>query len=317
MMNAHGWRGIHAADAIAHGDGPNTFADLVTQEFQWSRSLMMVLLQYTPGVLRRLPPKLRFQFLFCQLWYPLFSLFMLLMYLLPIAALAFDVNLVGMTYPDFLIHTLPAAVIVIAMAYRWRRLGCFRPVDAKVLSWEGALFQFARWPWSLLGCLAAVRDWCLGRTVEFRVTPKGADLSAALPNRVLLPYGALSILSAAAVAVLGDITNAGGFYIFALVNSVIYTLLLLVIVIRHRIESGARPRRAGWPAAGASLRAGLIVAALVVPTVAATLHARDGLDCLLIGADKFAAAQSDLYSRLAGAAATIRVHIIADLTGRR
>ena len=38
MMNAHGWRGVHALDAIAHGDGPRTFADLVTQEFQWSRS---------------------------------------------------------------------------------------------------------------------------------------------------------------------------------------------------------------------------------------------------------------------------------------
>lgn len=46
MMNAGGWRGAHALDAIAHGDGPRTFADLVTQEFQWSRSLVMILLQY-------------------------------------------------------------------------------------------------------------------------------------------------------------------------------------------------------------------------------------------------------------------------------
>ncbi|WP_455872893.1 glycosyltransferase [Rhizobium yanglingense] len=29
MMNAGGWRGVHALDAIAHGDGPATFADLV------------------------------------------------------------------------------------------------------------------------------------------------------------------------------------------------------------------------------------------------------------------------------------------------
>ena len=31
-MNAGGWRGVHAVDAIAHGDGPNTFADLVKAE---------------------------------------------------------------------------------------------------------------------------------------------------------------------------------------------------------------------------------------------------------------------------------------------
>ncbi|KAF5408542.1 MAG: hypothetical protein Udaeo2_12440 [Candidatus Udaeobacter sp.] len=70
------------------------------------------------------------------------------------------------------------------------------------------------------------------------------------------------------------------------------------------------------PAAGVSLRAGLIGVALVVPTVAPTLHARDSLNCLLIGVDQFAAPQSGLYSRVAGAAATIRVDIITGLIGR-
>ncbi len=50
MMNAYGWRGVHALDAIAHGDGPRTFADLVTQEFQWSRSLVMLLLTVFAGL---------------------------------------------------------------------------------------------------------------------------------------------------------------------------------------------------------------------------------------------------------------------------
>jgi cellulose synthase (UDP-forming) len=48
MMNGYGWRGIHAIDAIAHGEGPPTFADCVTQEFQWSRSLMVLLLTLLP-----------------------------------------------------------------------------------------------------------------------------------------------------------------------------------------------------------------------------------------------------------------------------
>lgn len=33
LMNAGGWKGVHALHAIAHGDGPATFADLVIQEF--------------------------------------------------------------------------------------------------------------------------------------------------------------------------------------------------------------------------------------------------------------------------------------------
>ena len=70
------------------------------------------------------------------------------------------------------------------------------------------------------------------------------------------------------------------------------------------------------PGGGVSLRAGLIGVALVVPTVAATLHARDGLNCLLIGAGQFSAPQSGLYSPVAGAAATIWVDIITGLIGR-
>ena len=42
MMNAFGWSGVFALDAEAHGDGPDTFADFITQEFQWARSLSNV-----------------------------------------------------------------------------------------------------------------------------------------------------------------------------------------------------------------------------------------------------------------------------------
>jgi cellulose synthase/poly-beta-1,6-N-acetylglucosamine synthase-like glycosyltransferase len=67
LMNAHGWGGVHAVNAIAHGDGPETFADLATQEFQWSRSLTTILLRYSPRYLGALSWRLKFQFL-CQSW---------------------------------------------------------------------------------------------------------------------------------------------------------------------------------------------------------------------------------------------------------
>jgi cellulose synthase/poly-beta-1,6-N-acetylglucosamine synthase-like glycosyltransferase len=102
-MNAHGWRGVHAINAIAHGAGPQTFGDLATQEFQWSRSLFTILLKYTPLYFSKLPLRLKLQFAFCQLWYPLFSVIMLTVYLLPLAALLFDSNLVGVNYPEFFV----------------------------------------------------------------------------------------------------------------------------------------------------------------------------------------------------------------------
>src|SRR4029078_4773119 len=90
MFNANGWTGVHAIDAIARGEGPKTFADLARQEFQWARSLTTILLRHTPACLAQLHPRLRFQFIFSELWYFLFSFFMFLMFLIPIVALLLD-----------------------------------------------------------------------------------------------------------------------------------------------------------------------------------------------------------------------------------
>ena len=242
MMNAGGWRGVHAMEAIAHGDGPRTFASLVTQEFQWSRSLVTLLMQYSPRLVGSLPPRLKFQFLFSQLWYPLFSIFMAVMFAMPIIALLRGENFVEVTYPAFLAHFAPLSLILVLMAWRWRAGGTFRPVDASILSWEAMLFLFARWPWALLGTAAAVRDWLTGSFVDFRVTPKGASEVDPLPLRVLAPYAFLSLTSTLAVLAVSDAGDTRGFYLFAIFNAVLYSILLVVILIQHARENAVKKR---------------------------------------------------------------------------
>lgn len=237
IMNAHGWRGVHAVNAIAHGAGPQTFGDLATQEFQWSRSLVTILLKYTPLYFGKLPLRLKLQFAFCQLWYPLFSALMLIMYLLPLAALLFDSNLVGVNYPDFFVRISSLWIVLSGMAFWWSKQQWLRPVEAKVLSWEGTLFLFARWPWSLIGTIAAVRDWMRGSTLDFRVTPKGRTAAEPLPLRVLAPYAFLSVASGLPVLLLSNVKIAVGFYVFAAMNSLLYAILLLVIIVMHRREN--------------------------------------------------------------------------------
>jgi len=284
MMNSHGWRGVHALDAIAHGDGPRTFADLVTQEFQWSRSLAMILLQYSPKLVPSLPLRMKLQFLFSQFWYPLFSLFMALMFALPIIALVTGENFVAVTYSDFLQHFLPQSLILIVLAYRWRASGTFRPHDAKVLSFEMTLFVFARWPWALAGTLAALRDWSTGSFVDFQVTPKGNSEVDPLPARVLVPYGFLAIVSILPVLLIPDASdNTRGFYIFAILNALIYTVLLLVIVVQHARENKVRYRM--W-AYRPSLAMALL-ALLVLPTFATTQRGLDGIESLAWGTPGF------------------------------
>jgi cellulose synthase/poly-beta-1,6-N-acetylglucosamine synthase-like glycosyltransferase len=244
IMNAHGWRGVHALNAVAHGAGPQTFGDLVTQEFQWSRSLFTILLKYTPSYLSKLPLRLKLQFVFCQLWYPLFSVLMLVMYLLPLAALVLDSNMVAVSYPDFFVRISLVWIVLCVVAFWWKKQEWLRPVDVKMPNWEGTLFLFARWPWSLIGTIAAVRDWMRGSTREFRVTPKGRAAAEPLPLRILAPYAFLSIASGLPpILLLGHVEIAVGFYLFAAMNSLLYAILLLVIIVMHRRENPMPPRR--------------------------------------------------------------------------
>lgn len=289
IMNAHGWRGVHAIDAIASGDGPATFADFVIQEFQWSRSLMTILLAHTPKYIGRLPWRLRLQFLFCQLWYPLFTSIMLVMYGLPLAALLLDANMVGVIFPEFFVRFALVSLILILMAFWWRAQGWTRPVDAKVLSWEGMLFPFARWPWALLGVIAAIRDRAVGATADFRVTPKHHEEAAPLPMRMLAPYALLSLGSGIPVLLLDSVEVATGFYVFAAINAAVYAILLVVVVRQHARENpvsradAAPGRPYGTPQRFAA--AAMVLAAIGVAAIGTEQRLRDGASALVWGAD--------------------------------
>lgn len=241
LMNAGGWRGVHAIDAIAVGDGPANVADMVTQEFQWSRSLLSLLLRHTGPYLRPMPWRLRFLFVFCQLWYPLFAATSALLYLAPIVALTFDIRFADVTYPAFVGHAAPGVIALTAIAFRIRRDGHFRPADAPVLSWEKALFLPLQWPWVFWGCAMAIRDRLTGTFVDFRITPKGDAAAAQLPTKVLAVYAVLALVAMAPVLFVEDLTNARGFLLLALLNAVLYAALVVVIVWHHL--------RATWPAA--------------------------------------------------------------------
>ena len=282
ILNAGGWRGVHAMDAIAIGDGPRTLADMVTQEFQWSRSLVALLLTHTPRYLRALPWRLRFQFLFCQALYPMLALSAALIYALPIAALWFDQPYAHVTYAGFLGHSLPTVVAITLFAWQIRRDGLFRPQDARVISWEKALFLLVQWPWVAWGCIMALRDRVTGRFVDFRITPKGADSAAPLPYRILAVYGVLLIGAVAPVLILDRVEDAAGFYLLSALNGLLYAAILWVAVLGHIRETGlARGPHRWWREMRPHLGTAGLGAVLVVSAI--SLRAAEGVHALTYG----------------------------------
>jgi hypothetical protein len=283
MMNAYGWRGVHALDAIAHGDGPRTFADLVTQEFQWSRSVVMILLQYSPNLIPRLPMRLKFQFLFSQFWYPLFSLTGAMLFAMPGVALLRGENFVAVTYPDFLTHFLPLSIVLIVFSYRWRATGTFRPVDGKLLSLESMFYILARWPWGLVGSAAAARDWLSGTVADFRVTPKGASEVDPLPFRVCAPYLLIALASILPALLVDDAEATRGFYLFAIANSIFYGALIIFVFAMHARENKVRVTSRIYRPALATTFAALVL----LPGFATVEHGKEGLEGVAWGTRSF------------------------------
>lgn len=278
VMNAHDWRGVHAFDAIAHGEGPPTFAAMITQEFQWARSLSVILFRYMRDNWPGLSPRLKAQFLFSQLWYPIFSVFMACSVLAPIVALLTRRTWVAVLYPSFFVHSAILTLAIISLMAWVRRNGWFRPRDAKVLSWEGMVFTFARWPWSLLGVLTGVYAGLTRRELPFRVTPKGGAAASAVPPGVVLPYLALSAACALPVLLIDRPGTAVGFYVISLANALIYLVVATVIIVMHRLENPPRDgavRHAGALATLVNIVALLGTAGLLV--AAGGLHLRPGV----------------------------------------
>ncbi|OXH87412.1 hypothetical protein CA831_20965, partial [Burkholderia multivorans] len=113
-----------------------------------------------------------------------------------------------------------------------------RPLNTRLLSWEGLSFVFARWPWVVLGCLSAIVDCMRGKEFAFKVTPKGGTIEQDAPLRVVAPYLLISLFCSAPVVAVENPHNAGGFYLFSTLTSVLYFVIAAVVAVNHGKEQG-------------------------------------------------------------------------------
>jgi cellulose synthase (UDP-forming) len=239
MMNAFGWHGAFALDAEAHGDGPETLADLVTQEFQWARSVTDVTLHYARGYWRGLGPIAKIKLGGQQLWYPLHGFFMFAATLFPIIALWSGTPWANVHLIAFFAHILVVAGVVFIIAEWVGRRGWLRPYDAPAVSWEAGLYLFARWPWIVYGVAQAVAGRVLHRRFGFKVTPKGVEDAVPIRLYIVVPYLLISAVSAGTAILQGHPGAAGGYYYFCVLNAVVYCLVATLIIVLHLRENQA------------------------------------------------------------------------------
>jgi cellulose synthase/poly-beta-1,6-N-acetylglucosamine synthase-like glycosyltransferase len=280
MLASRGWRGVFAIDAVAHGDGPSTFADCIVQEYQWSRSLTNILLRiskrYWGGLGLRQKVKLGFN----QVWYSLLAVHMLMVLVFPVVAILTDTPWVGVPLLEFFIRAGLVGLAGLAVLWWLRRQGYHRPVNAKLFAWETYLFAFTRWPWVLWGVVQAFAGWVSRKQFTFKVTPKRVTRPRRLPLAALLPYPLLALACAVAAIIVSDPGSARGYYWFCLANALIYSVVTAAVVMLHVRENRAQLTMPLFKFAGLQLAATAAVA-LVVAT-AFVLRGGDAYEVLTV-----------------------------------
>jgi len=258
LLNAAGWHGAFAIDAEAHGDGPNTFAAMTVQEFQWARSLATILLALVPGNLRRLPWVLRIRFLYALSYY-----FLLVgataagLALAPVAA-STGLPWINVNYLAFLAHWWSISIWLILITALLRRRGLLRPHRAPLLSWENWLYSLTRWPFVALGIGAAIVGCFRSRPVSFTVTPKHhPGALERLPPKLVVPFAVISVVSASAAVAGEHFTAAAGYIYLSALAGLVYALVAILVPVRHAAEAaaaaGTRFRAALWDTARSSV----------------------------------------------------------------
>jgi cellulose synthase/poly-beta-1,6-N-acetylglucosamine synthase-like glycosyltransferase len=273
LLNAAGWQGAFAVDAEAHGDGPGTFAAMLVQEFQWSKSLTTLLFTLVPRNLTRLSWPRRFRFI-----YPLSYYFLLTastgigVLLAPFAAVTGRPWL-NVNYFSFLLHWWPLSIMLTLLTALLRRKRLLRPVNAPLISWENWLYILVRWPYIARGVCSALMQLIRPRAVTFKVTPKGGEELESLPTRLMVPYLVIGLLCSVS-AIVGERTgNAAGYVFLCILGALTYGAVSVLIPVLHAREMA---RRVATTAAAAVRRTSLVPLILgilcLVPALYAATH---------------------------------------------
>ena len=237
LLTSAGWQGAFAIDAEAHGDGPLTFADMLTQEFQWSRSLTMLLYDLLPHHLPRMGRALRLRFRYAVAYYPVLVLITAAGLALAPIAVVTGLPWMNINYFEFLGHMASLAVWQLLLTLLLRRRELLRPRRAPLLNWESALFILARWPYVALGVIGATVRGRRDKAVTFKVTPKGRSGLKPLPLRLVAPYLVIT-LALAGFAWFGELrTMQAGYVFLCLLASASYALVSILVPALHIVEA--------------------------------------------------------------------------------
>lgn len=276
LLTSAGWHGAFAIDAHARGDGPLTFAAMITQEFQWSRSLQTLAYDLVPGHLRRMPWRLRIRYGHALLHYGLLALTTVAgLSLPPIAALS-GLNWVHVNYVEFLLRWGAVTAWTLAIAWLLRRRGVMRPARYPLLSWETWLGALSRWPFVAWGVVAATGQKLRPSAITFAVTPKTRSGLEPLALGPLVPYLVIVVVMAVAALIGERDPRVVGYVFLCLFAGACYAVVALAVCLLHAREAAHAAGVGLLPALRATVARPLLLSLAATPLLAVAIAVYPG-----------------------------------------
>ena len=227
----HGYRGVFLPEIIAEGDGPETLNTYLAQQFAWAYSMFQVLIGHTPKLIKAMPWRRRWQFIFAQTWYPLWALSYFVMFMSPVVALWLRQEIVSVDPLLMLTHFAP--VFIGGFVIWWTARPLMQPKNVR-LSWRGMILHAVRWP----VIFRAIVEATFKIKKPYMITPKGKFAHLAPSLKTYKPFLFLGLLSSMTAVVIGvgyGIEAPQAQILFAITNAV-FMLTICTVDISLRIR---------------------------------------------------------------------------------
>jgi cellulose synthase (UDP-forming) len=227
LMQAGGWRGGFARDAVAHGFGAVGLVESMYQEFQWATSMVRTGLLVTPKHFKSLPLPAKFQFVFWQAWYPLVSIITLISIFLPLYSILFRDPIAYFDPTIFWLHYSQVIPLLLALALWLRLKGHLRPTWSWQITWETIIFQMLQFPWILFGVLVGLWEVLTSRKINnLKTTDKDNSNTRPINIAWFWPHLTIIWINLIVLITIPDIIKASSFAWFALFTAFMYTAAL-------------------------------------------------------------------------------------------
>jgi cellulose synthase/poly-beta-1,6-N-acetylglucosamine synthase-like glycosyltransferase len=231
MMANRGYTGVFVPEIIAEGDGPESLDTYLGQQFAWAYSMFQVLTDHSPKLLGAMSWRKRFQFLFSQTWYPLWSLSYFITFIVPVVSLVLGREVAMLGGYDFVEHFIP--LFACSFLVWWAGKPLMQPQHIG-LTWRGMLLHVVRWPIVLKAVLAAA----FKVKKPYMITPKGSLSYTLVSVKTYRPFLLLGLTSVTAVIYASAAFGSRALesqVVFALTNALfMVTICLLDLDLRIR-----------------------------------------------------------------------------------